>query len=114
MKKRYLSVLGFALLCRMHTFAQTKPDTATFRKQPVSLYTPIDHDTTTRDYNPRALRIDEIDLVSSYYTQTGDHSPVTGGIGTQQVVDFSNGLNLNLVWYNQANNKNTLKSGLGL
>ena len=113
MKKRYLSVIGFALLCRMHAFAQTKTDTGVFAKHPVSLYTPVDHDTTTREYNPRALRIDEIDLVSSYYNQNGDHSPVTGGIGTQQVTDFSNGLNLNLVWYNQANNKNTLMLGLG-
>jgi hypothetical protein len=113
MKKRYLSVIGFALLCRMHAFAQTKTDTGVFAKHPVSLYAPVDHDTTTREYNPRALRIDEIDLVSSYYTQTGDHSPVTGGIGTQQVTDFANGLNLNLVWYNDLNNKNTLALGLG-
>ena len=114
MKKRYLSVLGFALLCRMHTFAQTRTDTSAFARQPVSLYAPVSHDTTRAgSYQPRALRIDEIDLVSSYYTQTGDHSPVTGGIGTQQVTDFANGLDLNLVWYNQANNKNTLSLGLG-
>jgi len=114
MKKRYLSVIGFALLCRMHTFAQTRTDTGTFAKQPVSLYTPVDHDTTnTGGYSPHAIRIDEIDLVSSYYIQNGDHSPVTGGIGTQHVIDFSNGLNLNLVWLNQANNKNTLMLGVG-
>ena len=98
----------------MHTFAQTKPDTGVFAKHPVSLYAPVDHDTSrAAGYNPRALHIDEIDLVSSYYSQTGDHSPVTGGIGTQQVTDFANGLNLNLVWNNQANNKNTFSLGLG-
>jgi len=114
MKKRYLSVLGFALLCRVTAFAQTRPDTGVFAKHPVSLYSPVDHDTSrSTGYSPRALHIDEIDLVSSYYTQTGDHSPVTGGIGTQQVTDFSNGLNLNLVWNNWANNKNTLSLGLG-
>jgi hypothetical protein len=114
MKKKYLSLFGFALLCRMHSFAQTKTDTGIFAKHPTSLYTPVDRDTSSStSYNPRALRIDEIDLVSSYYSQTGDHSPVTGGIGTQQVTDFSNGINLNLVWYNQANNKNTLMLGLG-
>ncbi|HZY37830.1 MAG TPA: DUF3570 domain-containing protein [Mucilaginibacter sp.] len=113
MKKRYLSVIGFALICRMHAFGQARTDTGVFAKHPVSLYAPVDHDTTTREYNPRALHIDEIDFVSSYYTQTGDHSPVTGGIGTQQVTDFANGINLNLLWYNDANNKNTLMLGLG-
>jgi hypothetical protein len=113
MKKRYLSIVGFALICRLQSFAQTRTDTGIFAKHPISLYAPIDHDTSTTEYNPRELHIDEIDLVSSYYTQTGDHSPVTGGIGTQQVVDLSNGLNLNLIWYNDANNKNTLNLGMG-
>lgn len=114
MKKRYLSLLGFALICRMHTYAQIRKDTTAFAQQPVSLYTPIDHQNIQNgSYQPRGLRIDEIDLVSSYYNQTGDHSPVTGGIGTQAVTDFSNGLNLNLLWYNQNNNKNTLAVGLG-
>jgi len=116
MKKKFLSVIGFAILCRFQVYSQVRTDTARLPKPAyTSLYTPVGQDTS--NYNPRRLRIDEIDLVSSYYTQTGDHSAVMGGIpgpaGTQNVTDFSNGLNLNLVWLNQANNKNTLSVGLG-
>jgi hypothetical protein len=112
MKKIFLSVIGFALICRQHAFAQTKPDTSksafVWHKAPQD---PATQD--TESYVSRRLRIDEIDFVSSYYTQNGDHSPVTGGIGTEKVTDFSNGLNLNLVWYNPALNKNTLNVGFG-
>ncbi|MDR3696856.1 DUF3570 domain-containing protein [Mucilaginibacter sp.] len=116
MKKKFLSVIGFAILCRFQVYAQVKTDTATLpRPAYTSLYTPVDQDSTS--YNARQLRIDEIDLVSSYYSQTGDRSAVMGGMpgpkGTQNVTDLSNGLNLNLVWLNQANNKNTLSIGLG-
>jgi hypothetical protein len=117
MKKRFLSVVGFAIVCRMQVYAQTThSDTSLFRTKPVSLYTPVNTGDTanTKNYNPRRLRIDEIDLVSSYYSQTGDHSAITGGIGTQQVTDFSNGINLNLVWLGPAGNKNTLMAGLGI
>jgi len=114
MKRKFLSILGFAFVCRMQAFSQTSSDSSLFKTKPVSLYTPVELDTANKtSYNPHRLRIDEIDFVSSYYSQTGDHSPVTGGIGTQQVTDFSNGINLNMVWLNDANNKNTLTAGLG-
>jgi len=109
MKKVYLSVIGFAIVCRMGAYAQTLPDTT--NKPKTSLYTPID-DTT--DYRPRRLRIDEINLVSSYYNQTGNHSPVTGGVGTEAVTDISNGLELKLVWLGENLNKNTISAGLGI
>jgi hypothetical protein len=115
MKKKFLSALGFAIICRLHVYSQANT-AAGLTAAPVyhSLYTPVDTgDTKKSNYNPRKLRIDEIDLVSSYLIQNGDHSPVTGGIGTEHVTDFSNGIDLNLVWLNQANNKNTLAAGLG-
>jgi len=31
----------------------------------------------------------EIDLLSSYYKQDGDHAAVTGGIGTEELTDVS-------------------------
>ncbi|HEY5327462.1 MAG TPA: DUF3570 domain-containing protein [Mucilaginibacter sp.] len=111
MKKIYLSVIGFSILCRLNVYSQTRVDTAAGDRPAFSLYSPTAYDTT--DYRLRRLKIDEIDLVSSYYSQNGDHSPITGGIGTERVTDFSNGLNLNLVWLNQAMNKNTLAVGLG-
>ncbi|MDN3582080.1 hypothetical protein [Mucilaginibacter flavus] len=113
MKKIYLSVLGFSLICRMHTYAQTTSDATGGPLKPgFSLATSTTDDTVS--YRPRRLRVDEINLVSSYYNQNGNHSAVTGGIGTEKVTDFSNGINMNLVWYNNAMNKNTLAVGLGI
>ena len=121
MKKVYLSIVGFSLLCRINAYSQTKPDSV-FNKPAASLYTPVDqHDSST--YKPRRLRIDEIDLISSYYNQNGSHSSVTGdnanllgnGVNTNsvKVTDISNGLDLKLVWLNNALNKNMLSVGFG-
>jgi len=110
MKKIYLSVIGFSIICRLGVHAQTKQDT-TRNNHPFAVYTPGSGDST--GYQSRALRVDEVDLFSSYYNQNGNHSAVTGGIGTQKVTDFSSGLDLHLVWLNQAYNKNTLSVGFG-
>jgi hypothetical protein len=110
MKKVFLSVLGFALICRMSAFGQVKKDTS-HNNAPFSLYSLPSSDST--DYNARALHVDEINLVSSYYSQNGDHSAITGGIGTEKVTDISNGIELKLVWLGHSNNKNTLSLGLG-
>lgn len=105
--------MGFSLICRMHTYAQTTSDATGGPLKPgFSLATSTTDDTVS--YRPRRLRVDEINLVSSYYNQNGNHSAVTGGIGTEKVTDFSNGINMNLVWYNNAMNKNTLAVGLGI
>jgi hypothetical protein len=111
MRKVFLSVIGFSLLCRLNAHAQTNNDNLVYNKPAYNLNKSAAGDTGT--YQSRKLRIDEIDFVTSYYTQTGDHSAVTGGIGSEQVTDISNGLDLNLLWYNKAQNKNTLAVGLG-
>lgn len=111
MKKIYLSVIGFSILCRLNAHAQTNAD-ITPANHPFSIYAPGSARDST-GYTSRALRLDEVNLFSSYYDQNGDHSAVTGGIGTQRVTDFSNGLDLHLVWLNQSYNKNTLTMGIG-
>lgn len=68
-------------------------------------------DTTT--YEAKKLAIEEVNLVSSLYGQTGDHSPVTGGIGTENVTDFANGLDLRLVGQDANAHKHTITFGLG-
>ena len=112
MKKVYLSILGFALVCRMGAYAQTHQDTVQ-KKPPFSLYTPVESSGSGTNYDARELHIDEVNFVSSYYSQTGDHSPVTGGIGTENVTDMSNGLTVNLAWSGGYHNNNTLAVGLG-
>ena len=58
------------------------------------LHNTQDKDTTF--YISKPLKIDEVNLVSSYYSQNGDHSAITGGIGTEKVTDLSNGLDVNM------------------
>ena len=50
-------------------------------------------------YVQRKLKLDEINFVSSGYWQSGNHSAVTGGIGTEQGTDLANGLELKWVRY---------------
>lgn len=35
------------------------------------------------NYIKRKLKIEEVNFISSYYSQNGDNSAVTGGIGTE-------------------------------
>ncbi len=111
MKKVYLSVIGFSFLCHLNARAQMRQDTSANRPKNELPVAPAKPD--SNKYNPRKLRLDEIDLVSSYYNQTGDHAAVEGGIGSEAVTDFANSLTLNLVWNGRTGNKNTLVAGMG-
>ena len=64
-------------------------------------------------YESKPLRLDEINLVSSYYTQEGNHSAVTGGIGNEHVVDLSNGLEIKFVGWDARHSKHTLGVDMG-
>jgi hypothetical protein len=77
MRKICLTVVGLYLMM-LHAFSQ---------------YTAKD----TTVYQPRPLKIDEINLVSSYYKQDGIHSAVTGGTGSEKVTDIANGLDIKWV-----------------
>lgn len=110
MKKVYLSVIGFALVCRMSAHAQTRQYAA--NRPPLNSYIPVKLADDT-GYNARKLKLDEVDLVSSYYKQDGNHSAITGGIGTEKVTDISNGLDLHFIWLGNNLNKNSLNVGFG-
>jgi len=43
-------------------------------------------------YKKRVLETVEIDFLSSYYTQDGDNAAVTGGIGTEELIDLASDL----------------------
>lgn len=45
----------------------------------------------------KKLSLEEVNFVSSYYTQDGNNAAVTGGIGSEQLTDFSNNLELKFV-----------------
>ncbi len=61
----------------------------------------------TSSYKNQNLKLDEVNLVSGYFNQNGDHSAVTGGIGTQKLNDVSNVIELKFVKQNEINNKYT-------
>lgn len=93
MKKLSLTVIGMYVLF-LHAFSQnSNQDTVIYKTKPLAL--------------------EEINLVSSYYTQEGNHSAVTGGIGNEHVVDFANGLDLKFVAWDQGHNKHSITAGLG-
>lgn len=93
MKKICLSVVGLYLMM-LNAFSQSN-----------------NKDTI---YDVKPLKIEEVNLVSSYYTQDGDHSPVTGGIGTEKVTDLANGLDIKWIGYDDSNRKHTLTTSLGI
>ena len=98
MKKLSLSVIGMYLTL-IHALSQT-PN--------------ID----SSGYKPKKLKLDEINLVTSYYNQTADKSAVMGGRtdakGNGDVTDFANGLDINFIGWDKKQRKNTLSAGLGL
>jgi hypothetical protein len=98
MKKICLTVVGMYLML-LHAFSQVSPrDSA--------------------DYKPRKLKVDEINIVSSYYTQTADKSAVMGGRtdskGIGDVTDLANGIEVKFVGWDPKKRKNSLTAGLGI
>lgn len=74
-------------------------------------------DTTPTDstaYKAQKLKLDEINLVSSYYRQDGNNSAVTSGIGTEKLTDISNSLDVKFVKIGQTGKKHTLDVEVGV
>jgi len=65
-------------------------------------------------YRSRKLKLDEVNFVSSYYSQDGNHSAVTGGIGTEKLTDFANTFELQLSRYSRNGKKNSYTFELGI
>ncbi|WP_080056220.1 DUF3570 domain-containing protein [Spirosoma aerolatum] len=64
--------------------------------------------TTQPAYEKRKLKVEEINLVSSYYQQDGNNSAVTGGIGTEKLTDFAQSFDLVLKTTDQRNRQHTI------
>lgn len=54
-------------------------------------------------YEKRQLKVDEVNLVTSYYHQEGNNSAVTGGIGTEKLSDYANSIDLKLSKFDAKN-----------
>jgi Protein of unknown function (DUF3570) len=94
MKRIFLTAIGIAMLLSSLKAQTTFADTTT--------------------YKSRKLKLHEINLVSSYYAQNGDHASVTGGIGSQKLHDIANIIDVNLIRYTKHANKQTLAIALGI
>lgn len=92
MKKLFLTAFGIA--CLLRSFSQQTPDTTGF--------------------GSRKLKIEEINLVSSYYGQNGDHAAVTGGTGTQKLTDIANVFDIKLAKYDRKLRKHTFDVEVGI
>lgn len=98
MKKICLTIVGLYMIM-LHAFSQFNTK-----------------DTST--YKPKKLKLDEVNFVSSYYTQTADKSAVMGGRtdakGIGDVTDLANGLDLKFVSWDGKGRKNSFTGGLGV
>lgn len=65
-------------------------------------------------YKTRQLHLDEVNFVSGYYHQDGNHSAVTGGIGTENLTDFANTIDLKLSHYDSKFRKHSYSFELGV
>jgi len=65
-------------------------------------------------YEERKLKVEEVNFVSGYYQQDGNHSAVTGGIGTEKLTDIANTIDLKLSKVDSLGNKHTLSFEMGV
>ena len=92
MKKILLTAASlFALL---QTYSQTIGDSSGFKS--------------------RKLKLEEINLVSSYYRQDGENASVTGGIGSQKLSDIANIIEVKLTKYDKKLRKHSFGIELGI
>ena len=56
----------------------------------------------------RSLKLEEVNLVSSYYHQDGNNSAVTGGIGSEKLWDIANSLDIKMSFLDKLQRTNNL------
>lgn len=95
MKKITLSILALYIGV-LAVFSQTKK--------------PID----SSGYQQRKLTFAEANIVSSYYSQDGNNSAVTGGIGTEKLTDFSNSFSIKLTRIDKKWRKHSFEGEIGI
>jgi hypothetical protein len=65
-------------------------------------------------YTTRKLTFEEANFVSSYYSQNGNNSAVTGGTGTEKLSDVSNSIDLKLNLYDKRGRKHSFLGEIGV
>jgi hypothetical protein len=94
MKRICLSVVGI-FLSLFASFAQSSPNDSS-------------------QYKSRKLTFEEANLVTSYYSQDGNNSPVTGGIGSEKLTDYSAALDVKISKWNKHDRKHIFEAEVGI
>ncbi|HTE10591.1 MAG TPA: DUF3570 domain-containing protein [Chitinophagaceae bacterium] len=92
MKRIFLTAAGLVAL--LHSFSQKTTDTTGFES--------------------RKLKIEEINLVSSYYSQNGNNAAVTGGIGSEKLTDIATVFDIKLTKYDKKLRKHSFSAEIGI
>lgn len=71
-------------------------------------------DSTSNGYKAKKLKIEEINFVSAYYSQNGNNSAITGGIGSEKLFDIANSLEIKLVKTDRRNRVHTLSGEINI
>ena len=66
------------------------------------------------DYKKQKLKIEEVNFISSYYSQQGDNSAVTGGKGTEKLTDIATQIEVVLTKKNANNHTHQFNLSLGV
>ncbi|MEO8108971.1 MAG: DUF3570 domain-containing protein [Ginsengibacter sp.] len=78
----------------------------------IQSYAQTSNDST--GFQSRKLKVEEVNFVSSYYSQDGNNSSVTGGIGTEKLSDIANVIDIKLTKYDSKLRKHTFTGELGI
>ncbi|MEO8769807.1 MAG: DUF3570 domain-containing protein [Ferruginibacter sp.] len=65
-------------------------------------------------YKSRKLKLEEVNLVSSYYSQNGNNSAVEGGVGSEKLNDIANVIDIKLSVYDKRKRKHTFTGEVGI
>ncbi|MFC4817141.1 DUF3570 domain-containing protein [Flavobacterium sp. GCM10023249] len=97
MKRRIITASVLALLLNSQTKAQENTSSD-----------------STSAYKKNKLKIEEVNFISSYYTQNGDNSAVTGGEGTEKLTDIATTIEVKLSKLDKNQNKHNFNFELGV
>ena len=69
---------------------------------------------TTKTFEKKSLTFDEANIVTSLYHQDGNHSAITGGIGTEKLTDIANVIYFKLSYQNGKGKKHIFGAEMGI
>ena len=69
---------------------------------------------STKSFEKKSLTFDEANIVSSFYHQDGNHSAITGGIGTEKLTDIANVIDFKISYQNGKGKKHTFGAEMGI